>query len=127
VRHVLIFAVSLAMVSAIAACAPPACTESDERAARKDVKTLVDDDGPLAEAARARLVARGPGAIAVVETGLYSANPPARLRLVRTLAEIRSREAEPILAHLVAHDPNPDVREAAERAISSLSVGGAKR
>ena len=99
---------------------PPACSESGERATRQDVRLLVADDGPLAEAARARLVRRGPGAIAVLETGLYAANPPARLRIVRTLGEIGSREAAPILKHLLAHDPHPEVREAAERAISSL-------
>jgi hypothetical protein len=123
VRPVLFFALSLTL----AACAPPACSESGERAARKYVKTIVDDDGPLAEAARDRLVARGASAIPVSETGLYSANPPARLRLVRTLDEIHSHEALPIFEHLVAHDPNPDVKDAARRAISSLSATGAKR
>jgi hypothetical protein len=102
-------------------CAPPACSESGERAARKDVTLLVDDDGALAEAARGRLIERGVSAIAVLETGLYAANAPARLRVVRTLAQIqertRSNEAAPIFAHLVAHDPDPDVREAARHAI----------
>ena len=110
----------LALTLGLAACAPPACSESPERSARKDVRLLVDDDGLLADAARARLVARSGDAIAVLETGLYAANPPARLRIVRALAEIGSREAAPILQHLVVHDPNPDVRKAAERAISLL-------
>ena len=105
---------------ATASCAPPACSESAERATRRDVKLLVEDEGPLADAARARLVARGADAIAVLETGLYAANPPARLRIVRTLADIRSREAGPILAHLVAHDPDGAVRTASQQAISGL-------
>jgi HEAT repeat protein len=103
-----------------ASCAPPACSDTPERAARRDVQVLVEDDGPLAEAARARLVARGPGAIAVLETGLYAANPPARLRVVRALAEIGSREAAPILEHLVARDPDESVRDASRQAISAL-------
>jgi HEAT repeat protein len=116
VRRVLIFAVCLTG----SACAPPACSDPPERAARKDVKLLVEDDGPLAEAARTRLVARGASAIAVLETGLYAANPPARLRIVRALQDIRSREAAPILAHLAAKDPDENVRAAAKTAISSL-------
>lgn len=115
-RRVLIFA----LLVATASCAPPACTESGEREARKDVKLLVEDDGPLAEAAQGRLVERGASAIAVLETGLYAANVPARVRVVHTLQRIGSREAQPILAHLVAHDPDREVREAAEKAISSL-------
>ena len=105
---------------AVSACAPPACSESTERATRQDVKLLVEDEGSLAEAARARLIGRGASAIAVLETGLYAANPPARLRVVRTLGEIGSAEARPILDHLVARDPSPDVREAAKQAISRL-------
>jgi hypothetical protein len=120
VRRVLIFAVCLAA----SACAPPACSDPPERALRKDVKLLVEDDGPLAEAARTRLVAQGARAIAVLETGLYAANPPARLRIVRVYHQIiektRSREAIPILAHLAAKDPDETVREAARNAISSL-------
>jgi len=112
VRRVLTFA----FVLATASCAPPACSETSERAARQDIKLLVEDEGPLAEAARARLVARGGQAIAVIETGLYAANPPARLRIVRTLAEIGARETLPILEHLAAHDPDPGVRAAAQRA-----------
>jgi HEAT repeat protein len=119
VRRVLTFAFLLSAIS----CAPPACTESGERDARKDVKLLVDDDGALAEAARGRLVERGVAAVAVLETGLYAANPPARLRVVRTLAQIQERtgthEAAPIFAHLVAHDPDLDVREAARKAMEA--------
>jgi HEAT repeat protein len=120
VRRVLTLAWRLALPLHLASCAPPACSESPERAVRGDVRLLVENDGALADAARQRLVGRGRDAIAVVETGLYAANPPARLRIVRTLAEIGSAEARPILEHLTAHDPNPDVRDAAERAISSL-------
>ena len=123
-RPVLIFALGLTLT----ACAPPACSESGERAARRYVKIVVEEeDGPAAKEARARLVARGASAIPVIETGFYSANPPARVRLVRTLEEIHSHEALPIFQHLVAHDPSSDVKDAAKRAISSLSATGAKR
>ncbi len=114
----------LACLLHLASCAPPACSESPERVVRGDVKLLVEDDGALADAARQRLVGRGRDAIALLETGLYAANPPARLRIVRALAEIGSSEARPILVHLEAHDPNPEVRQAAKRAISSLPSGG---
>lgn len=114
------FAVALILGLSMSACAAPACSDGGERAMRKDVQLLVQDDGALAEAARSRLVARGQEAVLVLETGLYAANAPARRRIVRALAEIGSAEALPILAHLAVRDPDPDVRQAAENARQSL-------
>jgi HEAT repeat protein len=108
------------LILGLGGCAPPACSDGGERVMRKDVQLIVEDDGAVAEAARARLVARGREAVLVLETGLYAANAPARRRIVRALAEIGSAEAAPILAHLAAHDPDPDVRQAAENASQSL-------
>jgi hypothetical protein len=106
---------------AVAGCAPPACSDADEQLAR-DVEILVRDDGPLGQAARERLVRRGKSAIPVIETGLYAAEPPARKRIIRALGEIGAPEAAPILVHLARRDPDPEVREAAERALHWLPL-----
>lgn len=105
---------------AVTACAPPACSDVEERSALLDVQLLVREDGPVAAAAEDRLVERGRRVIALVETGLYAAEAPARRRIVRTLARIGSPEAAPILQHLARRDPDPEVREAAQAALTKL-------
>jgi HEAT repeat protein len=87
----------------------------------REVEVLVVAEGPVAEAAAERLVRRGAEAIAVLETGLYTAEPPARRRIIRTLERIGAPEAAPVLRHLAERDPDPDVREAAGRAFASLT------
>lgn len=104
-----------------AGCAPPACSDAEERTILSEVKALVEQDGPAAEKAADQLVARGRRSIALIETGLYAAEAPARLRIIRTLARIGSKEAAPILSHLAKHDSDPEVRDAAQRAIASLT------
>lgn len=109
------------LVTLVAGCVPPACSDADERSALHDVELLVTDDGPIGRAAEQRLVRRGRGAIAALETGLYLAEPPARLRIVRALGAIGSPEGEPVLRHLAARDGDPQVREAAEAALRRLT------
>jgi hypothetical protein len=110
----------LVLALLLSGCMPPACSDDEERAVRQDVRLVVQEEGVLASAAHARLVARGPETLPLIETGFYSANPPARIRLVRLLADLQSAEVRPLLDHLVRRDPDPAVREAAQGAISRL-------
>jgi hypothetical protein len=105
----------------VTGCTPPACQDGPDRKLQHDVELLVKDDGPIGQAAAARLIAGGRDSIPVLETGLYGAEPPARLRIVRTLRDLRSPEARPILDHLAEHDADPDVREAARTAALALT------
>ena len=109
------------LAAALAGCAPPACSDGGDRAGLHDVEILCKDDGALGDAAGRRLVRRGRAAIALLETGLYAAGAPARRRIVRVLGAIGSREAAPVLLHLARRDPDPDVRQAAERALGGLT------
>jgi hypothetical protein len=111
------------LVLFLAGCAPPACSDDDERALRTDVGLVVQEEGSLATAAHARLVARGADAIPLVETGFYAANPAARIRLLKILAAIDSPEAQPVLVHMAKRDPDATVREVAQGAISAHSKG----
>lgn len=110
----------LIALSALAACTPRACDHGDRRALALEVEYLVADDGPTSDEAERRLIARGKGAIAVLETGLYVADAAGRRRVIEVLAAIGDAEATPILAHLAARDPDPGVRDAARRALASL-------
>ena len=113
--------VAILLVLLVTGCTPPACQDGPDRKLQHDLELLVKDDGPIGQAAAARLVRRGRESIAVLETGLYGAEPPARLRIIRALREIGSREARPVLDHLAEHDADPDVREAARNAALALT------
>jgi HEAT repeat protein len=102
------------------ACAPPACSDTEDRAMYRDVETLATVEGRPSRDAAERLARAGGRAVALLETGLYTAEPPGRRRIARTLGETGSREAVPILRHLAAKDPDADVRAAAEAALRSL-------
>jgi HEAT repeat protein len=86
---------------------------------QRDVERLVGSDGRISRDASERLAAAGRRAVALLETGLYDAEPEARRRIVKTLAATRSPEAIPILEHLARHDPDPSVRDAARAALPS--------
>lgn len=85
-----------------------------------DLEIVIRDDGPLASMASDRLVSRGPTSIVILETGLYRAEAPARIRIIRALEAIGSAEAVPILEHLSRRDPDNDVRARARRGLSTL-------
>ena len=115
----LIGVASLALVG----CAPPACSDAEDRRLLAEVKLVAEDDGPLAEAASRRLVKQGRAAIAPLETGLYffSAEARGRRRIVKALVAIGDPEARPILAHLADRDPDPEVRTAAAAGLAALT------
>jgi HEAT repeat protein len=112
----------IALVAALAlpACAARACSDDDERTAIREIEVLTGEPGGAADAAERRLIARGAAAIPYLETGLYSAEPAARRRVVRVLVKIGDPAAAPILAHLARRDPDPDVRAAAAAGLERL-------
>lgn len=110
----------LIVLALASSCTPRACDSSDERALAREVEFLVADDGPIAAEAEARLLGRGRSAIAVLETGLYAAEPAGRRRVVRVLTRLGEPEAIPILEHLAARDPAAEVREAAAEGLERL-------
>jgi hypothetical protein len=116
--------IALGLGLAGSACAPPACQDLPDKTHGHDVELVVKDDGPIGRAAAERLAARGKEAIAVIETGLYRAEPTARLRLVRLLRTIGAAspaaraEVRPVLAHLARFDSDAEVREASRVALT---------
>ncbi len=101
----------------LSACTPPACADGGDQAARHDTALVAENDGLIGQAAADRLARRGPTVIAVVETGLYAADPAGRRRLIRLMQRISPAEAAPIFRHLAAHDPDPDVRAVAKSSL----------
>jgi HEAT repeat protein len=87
----------------------------------RDVDLVAHGEGRPAKDAGDRLAAAGRSAVAMIETGLYAAEPEGRARLVRVLVRTGSDEALPILEHLAKHDPDPTVRELAARGTESHS------
>jgi HEAT repeat protein len=117
-RHLL----PLVVVAALAACDARACSDADDREAIHEVEVLIAEPGGAADAAERHLLARGASAIAYLETGLYSAETAARRRVIRVLVGIGDPEARPILEHLAARDPDPEVRAAAAAGLEKLPV-----
>jgi HEAT repeat protein len=114
--------VALALaVLATTACGARACSDLDDRTVLREVEVLTGEPGGAADAAERRLLARGGAAIAYLETGLYSAEPAARRRVIRVLVKIGDRAAAPILAHLARRDPDSDVRAAAAAGLAKLA------
>jgi HEAT repeat protein len=68
----------------------------------------------------ARLAHYGPRAVVVLETALYDADVPGRLRVVKALAATRDPHALPVLEHLARRDEDPRVRAAAKDAEARL-------
>ena len=112
----------LACTLALGACAPRACSDGEERQLERAVQALVGEPGPRADDAERMLVAVGADAVLYIETGLYDAEPRARRRIVRTLARIAAPTVQPILRHLAARDPDPDVRSDAEAALAQVET-----
>ena len=88
----------------------------------REVEILIGEPGPAVKEAERRLLARGPSAIAILETGLYQADPIGRVRIVKTLAKLGSQEAVPVLAHIAERDDDPLVRETASTALTQLAA-----
>lgn len=102
-------------------CAPRACDDSDDLMAR-DVEILLGEATGAADAAEERLVARGRGAIVMLESGLYQAESPGRRRIVRALVKIGNPEVAPILRHLAETDASEAVRADAKHGLTTLAA-----
>jgi HEAT repeats len=111
-------AVGVAALSS--ACVAEACSDRGERRMARLVELLLGEPGPVADAAEQDLVAAGRGAILYLETGLYDAEVAGRQRLIRVLTRIGDPAASPILGHLAATDPDPDVRTEAAAGARAL-------
>jgi hypothetical protein len=119
VRFVTVVA-SVVMVGLVAGCAPPACSDREDQRFARDVELVATSDGRPGRDASERLARAGRRAVAILETGLYGAEPAGRRRIVRTLVATGSAEARPILEHLSRHDSDETVREAARTGLTSL-------
>jgi HEAT repeat protein len=106
----------LAVLLLLSAACARACSDEDELTMAREVEVLVGEPGAQADAAEQRLLRRGSEAIPYLETGLYSAEPAARRRVIRVLSEIGDPAADPIFDYLARRDPDPEVRLAAARA-----------
>ena len=111
----------LAAVFVAAGCSPQAC-QSDEAAVHKEVEVLIENEGPASKEAARRLKARGKRAIAILETGLYTAEPIGRIRIAKVLADLAHPEGVPILEHMISRDTDPLVRERAAEELSRLNA-----
>ena len=87
------------------------------------MEILIGEPGPAVKEAERRLLARGPSAIAILETGLYQADPMGRIRIVKMLSKLDSKEALPVIRHIANRDDDALVRETAQAALTKL--GGA--
>lgn len=109
----------LALIAALGGCAR-ACSDADERLALREVEVLTAEPGGAADAAERRLLLRGAAAIPYLETGLYSAEPTARRRVIRVLVALGDPAARPILEHLARRDPDGETRAAAAAGLTRL-------
>ena len=115
-------ALLVACLLALGACAPRACSDAEELQLTRAVQALVGEPGPRADDAERLLVAVGADAVLYIETGLYDAEPRARRRIVRALSRIAAPTVLPILRHLAARDPDPDVRSDASTALTQVET-----
>ncbi|MCP4445589.1 MAG: HEAT repeat domain-containing protein [Myxococcales bacterium] len=113
-RHFLLFLF-------LSACTPTACSE-EEQETHREVEILIGEPGPAVKEAERRLLERGRSAIAILETGLYHADPIGRIRIVRTLAKLEMEEAMPVIQHIAERDDDPLVRETAEAALRKTAI-----
>jgi HEAT repeat protein len=109
---------------ALAAALAVACVGGDDNRLEVLVDALVAESGTLSTQAQAELVARGRESIVILETGLYRGTPAGRRRIITTLSRIGHADVRPILEHLKAYDPEPEVREHAARALQRLNTPG---
>lgn len=88
----------------------------------REVEILIGEPGPAVKEAERRLLARGTSAIAILETGLYQADPIGRVRIAKLLAAIGGPEAWPVLQHMARRDDDPLVREQAANALKQAQA-----
>jgi HEAT repeat protein len=110
------------LLATLSGCAPPACSDEEDTVMLRDVELVAGEEGRLSRDAADRLAQAGGRAVALVETGLYAIDPAGRRRLVKVLARTGSPEARPVLEHLAARDPDPEVRAQASAGLRELGA-----
>ena len=105
----------------LSACTPTACSE-EEQDINREVEILIGEPGPATKEAERRLLERGVGAIAILETGLYQADAMGRIRIVKTLAKLNSAEVLPVIRHIAKRDDDALVRETAKTALAQFGA-----
>mgnify|MGYP001544961955 CR=1 FL=1 len=111
--------IAFALALCLAGCTPKACSE-EERDINREVEVLIGEASPAVKEAKRRLVERGPSAIAILETGLYQADPIGRIRIIGVLEELHHVEAVAVLEHMAKRDDEELVREQASEALGRL-------
>lgn len=106
-------------------CTPTACSEEEQDIGR-EVEILIGEPGPATKEAERRLLSRGKSSIAILETGLYQADPIGRVRIIKTLAKLDSTEVLPVIRHVAKRDDDALVRETAKAALTKLEASGSQ-
>ena len=89
-----------------------ACTRDDDLV-RVEVQRLTLAEGAATNASAERLTHLGRRALPSLEAALHTADEHGRKNLVLALRRIGDLESIPLLLHLAAYDPSPDVRREA--------------
>lgn len=101
------FAAAIAALFAVWGCAP------DDDAIRADVQLLAMQGAEPQTATVERVARFGHRALASIEQGLHTADPPGRKNLILALRKIGDADAVPLLGHLARYDADPEVRREA--------------
>ena len=109
-----------ALALCLGGCTPTACND-EERITTREVEVLIGEAGPAVKEAKRRLLARGRSAIAILETGLYQADPIGRIRIVGVLYALGEVDAVSVLEHIAKRDDDELVRERASEALAKLA------
>ena len=88
------------------------CTRDDDLI-RVEVQKLTLAEGEAANATAERLTRHGRRALPSIEAAMHTADEHGRKNLVLALRRLGDVESVPLLLHLGAYDPSPDVRREA--------------
>jgi hypothetical protein len=100
-----------------------ACEGVSHRDIGNEINVLVLRNDALVGPATERLVAYRRNAIPQIETAIHTAAPNGRLNLVAALDRIGDEEAVPVLRQVAVYDVTPEVRAAAEAALTRWATG----
>jgi hypothetical protein len=108
----------------LALLVPAACTDQTEDEVRGYATLFLGQEGSAARAASDRLVGYGRRALPTIESALHTATPANRRRLVGVMRRIAAPEAVPLVAHLAAYDPAPEVALEAAQTLRAWVTSG---
>jgi len=108
------------LTTLVGGCGP--CASESDNELEVLVDALVGAESGLSDEAGVALVGHGHRAIVILETGLYRADVPGRVRIARVLGKIGHSDAAPLLLHMAERDPSEEVRSEARGALEHLNV-----